>query len=305
MRLTPDGPTIAGMAQHTHSRHAHDFDWAAMVSFAEADAEVLMSVVVGATSALADLAAQAALDVRRILDIGSGPGVATCALAERFPAASLVAADGSTEMLAAVTERAERLGLTDRISTRCIDLPHGIDDLGPADLVWMSMVLHHVGDEAAALRAVRAHLDAGGLFALVEFGDPLRVVADDVDVGRPGVWARLDAAGTDWMAGMRSDLPEATASADYPTMLAAAGFDVVIDRIETIHLDPPLDSQARQVALGYLQRMRQHLEPYADPADVAVIDALLDDGSPEGITNRPDAFLHVSRRLLVSRAADR
>ncbi len=290
---------------HGHTHRAHDFDWAAMVSFAEADAEVLMSFLDGATSALADLAAEDGLDVLRILDVGSGPGVAACALAERFAGASVVAADGSAEMLANVETRAERLGLAGRVETLVVDLPQGIDDLGRADLVWMSMVLHHVGDEGGTLRALRSKLDAGGLLALVEFGDPLRVVPDDVELGRPGLWARIDTAYAEWMAGMRAELPGAIVSADYPTMLADAGFDVVIDRIVAVRLDPPLDAQARQVALGYVERMRRHVEPYADAADLAALDTLIDADSPEGVTRRPDAFLHVSRHLFVCRAADR
>ena len=287
---------------HAHRDHAHDFDWAAMVSFAEADAEVLRSFLDGAIAALADLAAESRLDVRRILDVGSGPGVAPCALAERFPGASLVAVDGSAEMLAAAAARAERLGVAERLQTRVVDLPGGLDDLDEFDLAWMSMVLHHVGDEAAALRALRRRLVTGGLFALVEFGDPLRVVPDDVEFGRPGVWARLDAAGTEWLAGMRAELPGATASDDYPTMLAAAGFEVVTDRVVPVRLDAPLDDAARKVALGYLERQRRHLEPYADGDDLAVIDGLMEEDSPEGILRRPDALLHVSRRLFLARA---
>jgi trans-aconitate methyltransferase len=289
--------------EHAHGDHAHDFDWAAMVSFAEADAEVLMPFLDGAISAVTALAAEGGLDVRRIVDVGSGPGVAACALAERFAGATVVAADGSTEMLANVEARAQRLGVAAQVETRVVDLPEGIDGLGPADLVWMSMVLHHVGDEAAALRGLRSKLDAGGLLALVEFGDPLRVVPDDVDLGRPGLWARIDAAYAEWMAGMRASLPGATVSADYPTMLAAAGFEVAIDRIVPVRLEPPLDPQARQVAAGYAERMRRHIETYADPADLAALDILIDGDSPESIVRRPDAFLHVSRHLFVCRAA--
>jgi SAM-dependent methyltransferase len=288
------------MDQHTHSHHAHDFDWDAMVGHAELDAEVLRPFLDEAIDELAGFADRDGLEVRRILDVGSGPGVATCALAERFAGASVVAADGSTEMLANVAARAERLGLAGRVETQLIELPDGLDDLGPADLVWASMVLHHVGDEAATLRALRSHLETGGLLALVEFGDPLRVVPGDAEL-----WSRLDAAGAAWMKGMRAELPGATVSADYPTMLAAAGLVVVVDRTVTVRLDPPLDDRARRVAHGYLERMRQHQEPYADAADLAVLDALIDQDGPDGILQRPDALLHVSRHLFVARAADR
>ena len=287
---------------HSGSHDAHDFDWDAMVAFAELDAEVLLPFLDEVTSTLAGIAADQGLDVRRILDVGSGAGVATCRLAERFGQATVVAADGSAEMLGNVAARAERLGLKDRVETRRIELPDGIGELGQADLVWMSMVLHHVGDEAAALRALRGRLEAGGLLALVEFGDPLRVVVDEDELGGPEVWQRLDAAGAVWMREMRSSLPGAAVSDDYAEMLAAAGFEVVIDRVVPIHFDAPLDDRARQLALGYLTRMREHVEPHADPADLAVLDRLVDEEDPAGILRRPDALLHLSRRLLVARA---
>src|SRR5919202_2724723 len=172
-----------------HHHHPPDLDWAAMVEFAELEGEVLTPFLAVAMSLLGDLTG--GREVRRILDIGSGPGVATCVLAEEFPSARVVAADGSAEMLAAVAARAARLGLGDRVDTRLVDLHEGVGTLDGADLVWASMVLHHVGDEGAALRGLRSLLEPGGLLALVEFGDPLRVLPDGVDLGRPGLWERL------------------------------------------------------------------------------------------------------------------
>ena len=290
------------MDSHAHEPHPHDFNWDAMVAFAELDAEVSMPFLDEATSALAGVAGRDGLDVRRILDIGSGPGVATCRLAERFSGARIVAADGSGAMLANVAARAERLGLKDRVQTRRIELPDGIEDLGAADLIWASMVLHHVGDEAGAVRALRARLHAGGLLALVEFGDPLRVLPDDGELGGQETWKRLDAAYAVWMGEMRASLPGAVASDGYPEMLAAAGFEVVIDRQVSIRLDPPLDQRGRELAVHYLTRLRQHVEPYADASDLAVLDRLLSESDPAGVLNRPDALLRVSRRLYVARA---
>jgi SAM-dependent methyltransferase len=290
------------MVQHGHAHHDPEFDWAALVGFAEAEAELLTPFLVEATSMLAEQCDRDGVDVRRILDVGSGPGVGTCVLARRFPSATVVAADGSPEMLARIEPRADRLGLAGRVETRLVDLPVDLESLGRAELVWVSMVLHHVGDEAAALRGLRARLEPGGLLALVEFGEPARFVPDDADLGRPGLWERLDVATASWLAGMRAGLPGAVPSADYPAMLQSAGFDLLVDRMSTLHFDPPLDDRARRVALGYLTRMREHVEPYADAGDLAALAVLTDEDDRAGIMRRDDALLHLSRRLIVARA---
>jgi hypothetical protein len=86
-------------------------------------------------------------------------------------------------------------------------------------------------------------------------------------------------------------------------MLQNAGFEVVLDRLVTVRLDPPLDDRAREVALSHVQRLREHAAPYADPADVDALEALTDPDDPASVGRRPDAFLYASRRLLVGRAA--
>ncbi len=290
------------MEPHAHGRSGDEFDWAGMVAYAELEAELLAAFLAEAASELAVVSERDGIDVRRILDIGSGPGVGTCALATQFPSATVMAADGSPEMLANVVARAERLGLGARVTTRLVELPDGLDDLDRADAIWASMVLHHVGDEAAALRGLRRRLEPGGLVALAEFGDPTRFLPAGADLGRPGVWERLDAAGADWLAGMRAALPGATVSGDYPTMLAEAGFSLLTDRVMTVHLDAPLDDRARRLARAHLQMLRQHVGTRAEPDDLAVIDRLTDDDNPAGVMQRPDALLRASRRLLVARA---
>lgn len=273
-----------------------------MVAFAELEGEVLLPFLAETASLLAGLCEREGLEVGRIVDVGSGPGVGTCVLAERFPSATVVAADGSAEMLANAQARAARLGLSDRVETRVVELPDGLATLGQADLVWASMVLHHVGDEAAALRGLRAVLRPGHLLALVEFGGPLRLLPEHVDVGRPGLWARLDAARSAWLADMRAGLPGAAPSGEYPTMLEAEGFEVLVDRVVPVHVDPPLDARSRELALRHLRNMRPRLEPYAEPADLDAVDVLADEGNPAGILGRDDAVYHGSRRLLVARA---
>jgi SAM-dependent methyltransferase len=295
------------MSEHRHPDHSthHDLDWDSPTTAArtELEGEVLAGLVERALAVLGDLCGAGSLNVSRILDLGCGPGVFTCLLAQRFGSATVLAVDGSAEMLDRATARVRRLALEQRVQTRLLELPAGLDSLDQADVIWASMVLHHVGDEAAALRQVRRLLNPGGLLAVVEHGGELRVLPADTDLGRPGLWERLDAAGEEWFGDMRADLPESIESGSYADMLRLAGFGVLADELLTLTLDPPLDDRARRFAHDYLLRTRTQLEPYADSADLEALDVLVDDRASESILRRDDALLSASRRFYVAAAS--
>src|SRR3954447_18485653 len=165
------------MHEHHQHDHAHghlDFAAPEAAAFAEVEGEALSALTAAAIDAVAAQGARLGLAVRRVIDVGCGPGVGSCLLAERFPAATVVAADGSPAMLERAAARAVRLGIDDRISTLRVELPRGLAALDRADLVFASMVVHHVGNEADALAGIRRLLPGGGLVALVEHGGPVR-----------------------------------------------------------------------------------------------------------------------------------
>ena len=294
------------MHDHNHhdaaATHHVDFESPHMVAHAELEGEVFGGLTMQAVGVLAQKHAAGGGAVRRLLDLGSGPGVGTCVLAERFASAHVVAVDGSAAMLARVTERAERLGLASRVETRQVELADDLAALGQADVVWASLALHHIGDEAAALRGIHGCLRPGGLLALVEIGEPLRLEGRDAHLGRPGLWERLDMASVAWFADMRAGLPGTTASTDYPTMLGATGFEVLVDELLTFVLDPPLDAQARQLARRHLEQTRARLANHAAQPDLDALDELLDADSEHSITGRDDIAMRISRRLFIARA---
>jgi SAM-dependent methyltransferase len=239
-----------------------------------------------------------------VIDLGCGPGVGSCLLARQFGAATIVAVDGSTEMLDRVRARAERLGLTDRVETRQAELSTELPMLGRADLVWASMSLHHVGDEVAALRRIR-DLVPGGLLAVLERAGPVRVLPDEIDLRRPGLWERLDAAWDAWFAAMRADLPGHTVSEAYEAMIEAAGFEMLVDEVLTVDVAPPLDDQARRFAFQQISGMRNQFAAYADPADLDALDPLIDEAGDQSILHRDDARIRATRHLFVARPAVR
>lgn len=285
---------------HRHQHHHVAFDTPEAAARTEAEGEALLGLTSTAVDALAEQCRRRGLVPARIVDLGSGPGVGSCLLAEHFPAATVVAADSSTVMLERAVARAERLGLADRVEVRLVDLPSGLADLGTADVAWVSMALHHVGDEAAALSGIRSLLAPNGLLILLEHAGQGRVVPPTVDLGRPGVWERLDDDWARWFAGMRAGLPDAKVSADYPAMIDGAGLEVLVDELLTYVEPAPLGEAARAYVASRLRSGLHQLDGVADAADLAVLARLADPDDPEGVARRADAFLEARNHVFIA-----
>jgi SAM-dependent methyltransferase len=290
------------MSPHHDSRHGHDhtdIDWEVMAAQLEVSGELQLPVLRETAARLRDLLAPEK-EVRRILDIGSGPGVMTCVLAEAFPDAEVVAVDGAPGLLDRALARAERLGLGNRVAVRLAQLPEGLDGgdepgeggLGPADLVWSSKAVHHLGDQQGALNAFAGVLSPGGLLAVAEGGLPMRFLPRDIGIGRPGLQARLDVTQESWFETMRAELPgSATVGEDWPAMLTRAGLTSVSSFTSLLDLPAPLGDPARAFLHTGLSRLRETMSESLDMEDCKTLDVLLDSGAPQGILRRPDAFL--------------
>ncbi|MHB6910668.1 class I SAM-dependent methyltransferase [Streptomyces sp. DB-54] len=243
--------------------------------------------------------------VRRILDVGSGPGVVSCLLARAFPDAEVCAVDATEALLARARARAGRLGLADRIHTHCAEVPHGLDPLGGADLIWSSKALHHVGDQRGAVAALAGHLRPGGLLAVCEGGLAPRFLPRDIGIGRPGLQARLDAAAEKWFTDMRAALPDVTDTLeDWPAFLANAGLRTPRTRSFLLDLPAPLADDVRHYIQTNLSRATEHYADQLDPGDVSTLTRLTDPHDPAGITRRPDVFLLSAQTVHTARAQE-
>jgi SAM-dependent methyltransferase len=290
---------------HDHDRghvHLDEADWAAWATQTELEGDVLLDVVTDTLSWAGELRGPEAPAVRRVLDIGSGPGVGACEAARLFPDAFVVAVDSSPAMLERATLRAARLDVGARIGTHLAELPAGLEGLEPADVIWASMSLHHVGDEVAALRALGALLAPNGLIAIAEFGDPTRVLPDDLGIGEPGLADRLEPAGAAWFAQMREGLTDSVPSADLPSMVVAAGLEVVGSRLARVQLAAPLADDARRLVRGHLLRLGQQVGDGLYEGDRHILDVLTDPEDPRGVMHRSDVFVDASRQVLIARA---
>ncbi|MFJ6664362.1 class I SAM-dependent methyltransferase [Streptomyces sp. NPDC091383] len=229
--------------------------------------------------------------VRRVLDVGSGPGAASCELARVFPRAEVVAVDRSPAQLVRARTRAAALGLTGRLSTRPAEQPEEFGALGPADLVWTGNVCRHLGDQQAAVTSLASALRPGGLLAVCERGLPPRFLPRDIGIGRPGLQARLDAALEDRFAERRARLPGATSVVeDWPRLMAAAGLVPAGTRTFLIELPAPLGPAARGYLRARLARLLAEIGDRLDLADRLTVEQLLDGDACTGILWRPDAF---------------
>ncbi|MFD8542755.1 class I SAM-dependent methyltransferase [Streptomyces sp. NPDC059649] len=262
----------------------------AMAQLLELDAEVLAPYLAELTGWLADLTHRAPV---RILDLGSGPGTGSLALAHRFPMAAVMAVDISPQMLHRLHKQAAAHGVADRISTLEANLdeqwPQTGQD-GPYDLMWAAAFLHHVADPARTLAQGFERLRPGGLLAVTEMDFFPRFLPEDTGIGRPGLEARLHAA--------TNTLP----SHEWTDRLTDAGFTVEARRTFEIRLDrtqaaPALSSYA-QVCLA---KLRSHATEVLDMDDLAALDALLDETQPHSIVRRDDLSMRTSRTTWIAR----
>ncbi|CAL9369450.1 class I SAM-dependent methyltransferase [Streptomyces sp. enrichment culture] len=287
----PDRHDAPGHGGHHHG-HGHDhtdIDWAELAPLLESQAELFTPLYERALGWLAKEVTEPGL----VVDAGSGPGVISTLFAETFPGARVVAVDGSGPLLERARERAARHGAADRFSTLCGDIPDVLDELDyPADLLWASRSVHHLGDQAAALTALAARLAPGGTLAVMEGGLPARFLPRDIGFGRPGLQARIDAVEQDWFTRMRADLPGAVAATeDWPALLVAAGLRHTRTRTFLLDLPAPTTDRARAYVATSLTRTRETLAEDLDAEDRATLDRLLDPDDPASVHHRPDVFV--------------
>lgn len=282
----------------THD-HTH-MDWNAMLPLLERGAELRTPMYRQAASWLTDLLPVGA--ARRILDVGSGPGVLSGLLAEAFPYAEVVAVDATPELLERARERTAGLG--GRVTTQLAELPAAMDELGEADLVWAGESVHHIGDQRGALEGLARRLRPGGVIALVEGGLPPRHLPRDIGVGRPGLEARIEAVSTDWFSEMRAALPGSREETeDWSALLAAAGLVPTGSRTFLLDIPAPVPAAVREHIVTVFTRTRTGLGDRLSDEDRATLDRLLDPEDPAGLHRRPDVYLLTARTVHTARRA--
>jgi SAM-dependent methyltransferase len=265
-----------------------------MIELLDLDAEVLGAYLADAADWVRDLAA--GLPVRRIVDLGCGTGNGALALASRFGGAEVIGVDKSPDFLDRLKAKASDLGLGDRVQVVEADLDGDWPELGPIDVTWTSLALHHLADPDQALARLLGLTSPGGLVAVAEMASQVRFLPDDLGVGRPGLEARVYAALAERRA---AELPYL--GADWGVHLAGAGFEVIAERTFDIDLTSPLPEPAGRLAQGFLRRLRGDLADMLDADDLATLDAVLADDGPASVRHRQDLHIRGDRTIWAGR----
>jgi len=287
----------AGDDHHADDSAADPFDWDHRGEQLEREAELDLGWI---EQVLEWLAAAPGV-VEHAVDLGSGPGVAASALATAFPGATVTAVDGSRALLDRALARAERVGLGGRVRALQHDLAESLVAIPRADVLWISRVLHHLPDPAAALAALHDRLRPGGRIVVVEGGLPARWAPEDLGFGRPNLQARLDVAQGDALhslPGHQGIRP----GTDWAALLRAAGFSEVATRSWLVDLPAPAPDAVRAHVHDRLALTRDRLGPYLQPDDLAAVDRLVDPADPLGVARRPDLFWLFAQTVHTGRA---
>ena len=259
---------------------------------------------------------------RVAVDIGCGGGGMTLALATAMGASGqVVAVDAEQEVLAAVHDQVTAISQDQSAQVALVpaDLGDNVETVReamaePADLVWASASVHHVGDQQAAVAALAGLLGPGGRLALAEGGLPARHLPWDLGVGNPGLELRLEAANDRWFTRMRDELPGSRRMPyGWTEALRRAGLDAVTTRTFLRERPSLLSAHDMQRVTDRFTRWVDRLRPTGllDPADLATWDELLDSSNPAWLGHRSDVFwldprsVHLGERTsLPARRAD-
>lgn len=283
----------AGADAGNHAHAGHPADESEFAELLDLDGEVLHQYWSDALTWLRQTAEGSSW--RRIVDLGAGTGNGAIALAQLFGDAEVIAVDTSEQMLEHIRAKALDLGLAERVRTVRADLDEGWPALGPIDVTWASMSMHHLADPDRVLAELHAATRPEGLLAVAEFDVQLRFLPDDLGFGRPGLEARcLELQ----RAEHAHTLPEL--GADWAPRLAAAGFTVLEERHFEIDLSPGRSAAAVDYARGWLGRLRSRFADRLTAEDLETLNVLLDGDGPESLRHRDDLRIRGRRTVIIA-----
>ena len=290
------------MSGHTHGDHGH-IDWADRLS----QLRMADALDAGALAPVARRLAGLAGARPTVVDVGCGAGGMSVLFARelgRRGGGTVVLVDATPKLLAeaerAVAEVADgSVGVVSLLG----DLTDPTLAVPGADLVWASGVVHHVGDQQAALRALAGLLRPGGVLAIAEGGLEMRCLPWELGVGRPGLEQRLLAARASWFARMRAGIPGSVAMPyGWPRALREAGLEDVESFGTLIDHPMPGSDLLRDYVVHRVGWFAESAGEWLDADDLAAVAALTDPQSPDFLGHRDDLYLFGAKAIHSGRS---
>jgi SAM-dependent methyltransferase len=256
-------------------------------------------------SAAAALAALGLQPGQRVFDAGCGPGPHLGFLVEAVaPGGNVVGLDLEADRLAVAADL-----WPDHVASGALRLEQGDvrrPPFGPEfDLVWMSMVLHHVPEPGAALRDLVRVIKPGGRLAILD-GDG---GAFPCLPWPPDLEERVRAAecrGAAENYGGRLDYHfEPYLGRALPRLLHEAGLTDVEIRVVADLDRAPLDAHREAALRDWLRGwVDGRLQPYLAPVDRDRVLALVDPEDPAYLLTDPDFFVSRTWFLATGRVPE-
>lgn len=272
---------------HDHDHHPHHDGLAELLDL---DAEIFATTF---RAVFADIENATDGSVRSILDLGAGTGTGTFGLLQHFTEARAVAVDSSAEMLTHLEQRAERLGLTDRVTTLQADLDENVPPVEAVDLAWAAASLHHVADPDRTVAQIAAAVRPGGLFAVAEMDGLPRFLTDDTAGGAAEGQAHA------LLTGDRAvDMP--AMGSDWGPRLTDAGLVIELHRAIAVDGERPSPGTLGRYAAATLSRIRGAVAERLDADRLRDFDTLLDGGAGD-VRHRTDLAVSARRWLWIAR----
>lgn len=245
---------------------------------------------------------------RTVLDVGSGAGGMSAAFAEAIAGTggTVVLIDSAPELLDAAKARVRAAGAAQvevRVVSADADSDELLDLVPQADLVFASLVMHHLPDQQRGLNRLAKLLNPGGRLAVVEIGLDERSLPWDLGVGEPGLEGRLTAARSEWFGEMRADM-DGSVRLPVGWNLALANAGLVDVRAFSYLVDkpaPPTD-EVREAVLQRLSSLREQVEPRLSKTDLHTLDLLFDPRSEHYLGHRDDVFVLAAATIYLGTA---
>lgn len=225
------------------------------------------------------------------LDVGCGPAVAACLMAQMSDGTDVTGVDASPGFVRLGTARAARMGLSGRVRLREGDVLAGLD-VPSAGVVWAAHVVHHLSDPVAGLAQLGRLVCPGGIVAVAEGGLPMRVLPAGYGVAHPSFVSRLEACLSDYFIGAY-DLPLRAVSGgeDWPPLMTAAGLVHQTSQTFLLDLPAPLEPAVRAHLIDKFTDVHELVGARLDPADAHSLGQLIDPDDPMSLHRRPDLFV--------------